>query len=86
MWLVLYFLLVNALVFIMMGIDKKKAVQHKWRIPEKNLLLLGLVGGGLGGLLAMKIYRHKTREFKFKVVYVLGTCMLIAGLAAANLM
>lgn len=86
MWLMLCFLLVNILLFIMMGVDKKKAVQRKWRIPEKNLLFLGLVGGGIGGLLGMKIYRHKTREFKFKVVYVLGTCVLIAGLAAANLM
>ncbi|MBM6613808.1 DUF1294 domain-containing protein [Desemzia sp. RIT804] len=85
MWLMLYFLLVNILLFIMMGVDKKKAVQRKWRIPEKNLLLIGLIGGGFGGLLGMKLYRHKTKEFKFKAVYVLGTCILIAGLATTNL-
>lgn len=66
----------NGYLFILMGIDKKKAQQHKWRIPEKRLLLLGMVGGGLGGLIGMYVFRHKTREVKFKLVYSLGTALM----------
>lgn len=85
MWLGLYFLFVNALLFILMGIDKKRAVKRQWRIPEKNLLLLGLIGGGLGGILGMKKYRHKTRETKFKTIYFIGTCVLMAGIVYSGI-
>nr|WP_319219695.1 DUF1294 domain-containing protein [uncultured Trichococcus sp.] len=71
----IYFIMVNILLFIMMGIDKKKARQKVWRIPERNLLLLGLFGGGLGGLLGMQHFRHKTKHLTFKVVFVLGTLL-----------
>jgi len=70
-----YFILVNVLLFIMMGIDKKKARQKAWRIPERNLLLLGLFGGGLGGLFGMHHFRHKTKHPTFKVVFALGTIL-----------
>lgn len=85
MWLGLYFLFVNALLFVLMGIDKKRAVKRQWRIPEKNLLLLGLIGGGLGGILGMKKYRHKTREAKFKTIYFIGTCVLMAGIVYSRI-
>ncbi|CZQ81870.1 DUF1294 domain-containing protein [Trichococcus ilyis] len=78
--LLIYFVLVNVLLFILMGIDKKKARQNAWRIPERNLLLLGLFGGGLGGLSGMHHFRHKTKHPRFKLVYVLGT--LLSGLAS----
>ncbi len=42
-----YLVVTNVLLFILMGIDKKKARQKAWRIPERNLLLLGFLGGGL---------------------------------------
>ena len=71
----IYFIMVNILLFIMMGIDKKKARQKAWRIPERNLLLLGLFGGGLGGLLGMQHFRHKTKHLTFKVVFVFGTLL-----------
>lgn len=70
-----YFILVNVLLFIMMGIDKKKARQKAWRIPERNLLLLGLFGGGLGGFLGMQHFHHKTKHPIFKVVFALGTIL-----------
>lgn len=43
-----YLVVTNVLLFILMGVDKKKARQKAWRIPERNLLLLGFLGGGLG--------------------------------------
>ena len=75
-----YFILVNVVLFIMMGIDKKKAREKAWRIPERNLLLLGFFGGGLGGLLGMHHFRHKTKHLSFKVIFALGT--LLAGITS----
>ena len=75
-----YFVLVNALLFIMMGIDKKRARQKAWRIPERNVLLLGFFGGGLGGSLGMHHFRHKTKHLNFKVVFALGT--LVTGITS----
>ncbi|PTQ84728.1 uncharacterized membrane protein YsdA (DUF1294 family) [Trichococcus patagoniensis] len=76
----IYFILANLVLFILMGIDKKKARQKAWRIPERNLLLLGFFGGGLGGLLGMHHFRHKTKHQSFKVVFALGT--LLTGIAS----
>ena len=72
-----YLLLCNSLLFLLMGIDKQKAVKRQWRIPEKTLLGLGLVGGGFGGILSMQLFRHKTTKASFKVIYTLGTAFAI---------
>ncbi len=72
-----YLLLCNSLLFLLMGIDKRKAVKRQWRIPEKTLLGLGLVGGGFGGILSMQLFRHKTTKASFKVIYTLGTAVAI---------
>ncbi|MER2041052.1 DUF1294 domain-containing protein [Desemzia incerta] len=85
MLLVFYFLLVNVWLFILMGIDKKRAQRNQWRISEKSLLLLGLAGGGLGGLLGMKRYRHKTKRATFKFVYGIGFLIMVGSLAYAQL-
>ena len=75
-----YLVVTNVLLFILMGVDKKKARQKAWRIPERNLLLLGLFGGGLGGFLGMHHFRHKTKHLNFKVVFALGT--LVTGITS----
>lgn len=80
MLLVFYFLLVNVWLFILMGIDKKRAKRNQWRIAEKYLLLLGVAGGGLGGLLGMNLYRHKTKQVKFKLFYVIGFLIMLSSL------
>ena len=85
MLLVFYFLLVNVWLFILMGIDKKRAQRNQWRISEKSLLLLGLAGGGLGGLLGMKRYRHKTKRATFKFVYGIGFLIMVGILAYTQL-
>ena len=48
-----------------------------WRIPEKTLLSFGILGGGLGGLIGMTLFHHKTRVPKFKVIYSLGTILML---------
>lgn len=66
-WIVvLYFIITNGWLFYWMRFDKGAARKHRWRVPERSLLLLGLLGGGFGGALAMVIYHHKTKHRYFK--------------------
>ena len=62
-----YLLLINAIGFLLMLIDKRRAVKNRWRIPEKTLLTVALLGGSFGGLLAMKLFRHKTKKPLFAI-------------------
>ena len=62
MW---YLIVINIVTWIAFGLDKWKAKSGKWRIPERTLLLLALVGGSLGALAGMILFRHKTRKPKF---------------------
>ena len=62
-----YELLINFITYFTYAADKTKARQHKWRIPERTLILLAILGGSPAALLAMKHYHHKTRHLKFKL-------------------
>lgn len=53
--------------FASMGIDKSRAKNDKWRIPEKTLFLIALLGGALGSVLGMQVFRHKTKHWYFAV-------------------
>ena len=66
-YLYLYLLIVNALSFLFMLTDKIKAIKGRWRIPEKTLLGICAMGGSLGGLIAMKLFRHKTLHPQFSI-------------------
>ena len=62
-----YLVIVNLAAFVMYGIDKRKAIKNQWRIPEKTLLGVALIGGSVGALLGMTKFRHKTKHWKFKI-------------------
>lgn len=62
-----YLLIVNVMAFILYGMDKRYAVKKKYRIRESTLLGIAFIGGSLGALLAMQIFRHKTRKYKFSI-------------------
>ena len=62
----IYIVIINLIGFLVMGIDKAKAKQKAWRIPEKTLFGLALAGGGLGVWLGMNSFRHKTKHWYFK--------------------
>jgi len=62
-----YLLLINALGFLLMLIDKRKAQKKKWRIPEATLMTVAAIGGSIGSLLGMYTFRHKTKHIKFAV-------------------
>ena len=66
-----YLVVLNLIGFIIMGVDKKKAIKHKWRIPEKNLFLIAILGGSLGGIIGMRVFRHKTKHMYFVVGFPL---------------
>ena len=61
-----YLLGINAVTFIVYGIDKYKAKKAKLRIPEATLLLLAVLGGSIGAWMGMKVWHHKTMHKKFK--------------------
>ena len=80
----LYFYLigVNIIAFLLYESDKRRAQRHAWRIPEKTLLGIAALGGGVGALAAMSNFHHKTRKPKF---YVGIPLILVAEAAAAVL-
>lgn len=63
--LLIYLLILNFIGFASMGIDKRKAIRHAYRIPEKTLFLAALLGGSLGSILGMQLFRHKTKHWYF---------------------
>ena len=79
-WCVIaYLALINIITFIVFGVDKYKARNHKWRVPEATLFLLALIGGSVGAILGMYTFRHKTRKWYFVIGMPL---ILIIQLAA----
>ncbi|MFC2948613.1 DUF1294 domain-containing protein [Virgibacillus sediminis] len=66
-FILLYLATVNVLTFVLMGIDKRKAVKRAYRISERTFWLLSLLGGAVGCYIGMKTYRHKTRHQSFMI-------------------
>lgn len=61
----LYLIIINASGFFLMLVDKQKARHGAWRIPEATLMWTAILGGSIGSLLGMYLFRHKTRHLKF---------------------
>lgn len=76
---ILYLVVINVIAFILYGMDKKKAMKKKWRIPEKTLIGIAVLGGGLGALLGMNVWHHKTKKWKFKILVPLFLLLWIVG-------
>lgn len=66
--LLLYMLFINVVALIMYGVDKYKAVHSAWRISERVLLFVALIGGAMGAMIGMYLFRHKTRHARFVVL------------------
>ena len=64
----LYLLIINILSFLLMGFDKISAIIKKKRIPEKNLIILSIIGGTLGTTISMFVFRHKIKKIKFQLL------------------
>lgn len=63
--MLVYLFLINALGFALMLADKRKAQKNRWRIPERTLIAVALLGGSLGSIAGMHLFRHKTKHLKF---------------------
>ena len=61
-----YFVVINLVGFIIMGVDKKRAIRGVWRISEASLFLTAILGGSIGCILGMQHFRHKTKHWYFK--------------------
>ena len=72
--------LVNVIAFALYGIDKTKAKLDTWRIAEKSLLIWSFIGG-IGGMVGMKIFRHKTLKPKFKAANTVGVLLNLVLIA-----
>jgi len=68
-----YFIGVNIVGFILMYVDKRKAMKNQYRIPERTFWLLGVLGSAIGNYIGMKVFRHKTKHRSF----VIGMPVLI---------
>lgn len=64
--IMIYLLAINLIAFLSMLIDKKKAKWGRWRIPENTLFLYAFLGGTVGSIIGMQVFRHKTQKSKFK--------------------
>ena len=76
-----YLIVINFVTFLVYGIDKWKAKQGSWRIPEATLLLLAVIGGSIGAWLGMKVWHHKTlhKKFYFGVPAIIIIQLLLIG-------
>ena len=78
-----YLFLVNLLAFVLYGIDKKRAMQKRFRIPERTLLWMARLGGGVGSWLGIRLFRHKTKHTRFRILVPLWTLIWLAGIVLA---
>ena len=64
---VIYLVFMNVIGFCIMGVDKRRAKLKKWRIEEKTLFIIAILGGSIGSLIGMNVFRHKTKHKKFTI-------------------
>ena len=65
--IIIYLVIINIIGFLIMGLDKWKAKRNKWRITENTLFMITLIGGGIGTIAGMHLFRHKTKKPIFTV-------------------
>ena len=79
--LLIWLIAVNGATFALYGIDKRRAKKGRWRIPERTLLLLPLLGGSVGGILGMADIYHKKRHWYFRIglpaMFLLQTALAV---------
>ena len=65
--LLAYLIIINLIAFFVYGLDKKRAKEHAWRISEKALFLVAILGGAFGALVGMYTFHHKTKHWYFRL-------------------
>ena len=64
-FIIAYVIIINIICLLSMFIDKYRAIKNKWRIPEKTLFLIAILGGSIGSNIGMRLFRHKTKHWYF---------------------
>ena len=64
---IIYVIGMNLVTLYLMAHDKSQARKHSRRVPERTLFLLAVLGGSLGAIVAMRIWRHKTKHPSFVI-------------------
>ncbi|MDD6024026.1 MAG: DUF1294 domain-containing protein [Oscillospiraceae bacterium] len=79
-YLVIYLLVINIVAFALMGIDKSRARNGQWRISEASLFLSAILGGSIGSIAGMQLFRHKTKHwyFQFGIPAILMIQLILA--------
>ena len=80
-----YLAIINIVVLVVYGGDKLFAKLGSWRVPEKILLLLAFLGGSVGAMAGMAIFRHKTLHLKFRYGVPLILILQLIGLIYLHL-
>ena len=77
----IYLCIINVIGFLAMFIDKKKAQKGAWRIREQSLFYITFLGGGVGTILGMYMFRHKTKKLRFTIGFpvILITEIILFG-------
>lgn len=70
--IIIVILIINVITFYLYHYDKERAKKGEWRVKETTLLGLGCIGGAVGALLGMKVFRHKTKHWYFWVINIIG--------------
>ena len=83
-----YLIIINVIAFFMYGVDKEKARKGEWRIKEKDLILVALIGGSVGAFSGMHFFHHKTRHWYFRygipaimILQIISGCVIAHGLS-----
>lgn len=88
-YVIVYFIAINLIGFLAMFIDKQKAKRGAWRIPEKSLFILTMLGGGFGTIAGMYLFRHKTKKLYFTigfpVILITEIALIIYWISQSNL-
>ena len=79
--IVIYITIINIIGFFIMWLDKRKAKKSAWRISEQALFYITLLGGGIGTIAGMYIFRHKTKKLRFTIGFpvILISEIILAG-------
>ncbi|WP_010678371.1 DUF1294 domain-containing protein [Bacillus timonensis] len=76
--MLIIYIILNIYAFLLMYIDKNRARNHKWRISEKHIWIVAILGGALGATYGMKQFRHKTKHKQFVILLPILTLLTIA--------
>lgn len=84
----LFLIAVNLVAFVLYGIDKKRAREGAWRISEKTLIGIAVIGGSIGAIAGMYAFRHKTRHWYFRYglpMILIAQCVVIWGISIGKI-